>query len=87
MGKLKDLIIKTDEVTIAEMEAKINKLQNVEFHLRKKCHKYRKYIRGMEKGVKWRNEVITELLFRLGYEPTEVRLTTDDFRKLLDGIE
>jgi uncharacterized membrane protein YgaE (UPF0421/DUF939 family) len=65
---------------------KIRALQKVEYHLRRKCKRYRRHVKVLHRGIAWRNELIFELLQRLGYFDETVVLSPDDFKKLLDNI-
>jgi hypothetical protein len=86
--KTEDLIIRTDVEIISEADKRIKKLLNNEYHLRRKCKRYRKYVKGLLKGIKWRNEVITELATQLGYvDGNTISFSNADFQLLLDFME
>ena len=82
MGKLNEELKENTE-KLGSIVDKVKRLKEVEEHLRKKCKRYKKHIKGLQRGVEWRNELITELLFRLGYNDEEVVLSSEDFKKLL----
>lgn len=66
--------------SISRIEKGVNKLKRNEYHLRRKTKRYRKHIKAMERGIKWRNEVIAELATQLGYaEGGTVTFSAEDF--------
>jgi len=55
----------------------VDMLLDIETALRKKCKRYKKYVKGLNRGIKWRNEVIIELAFRLGMSGEEAKSITE----------
>ena len=58
----------------------------IEPHLRRKCKRYRKHVKGLQRGIKWRDELIVELAQRLGYADETITLSSADFKKLMEDV-
>lgn len=78
---------KTDKEYSVKTKKDLEKVQKVEHHLRMKCHRYKKHIKNLERGVRWRNEVIAELGERLGvFDKNEIVFSKKDFELLIDLV-
>ena len=87
MAVVEDLVVKVDSKNVVEANRIIRKLTNTEYHLRRKIKRYKKYIKGLQYGIQWRNEVIVELAFRLGMTEEEIIvLSNRDFEKFVDAM-
>ena len=88
MAEVKDMVLSLkDNTKILEKSiTKIKRLKEVEAHLRRKCKRYHKHVKGLQKGIRWRDELITELMQRLGYWNNTVELSSKDFKNLMEEI-
>lgn len=66
--------MKISQEELTQRAVRVVELEMIETALRRKCKRYKKYIKGLQRGMEWRNGLLKEMMFQLGYTAEELAI-------------